>query len=699
MLKSQFEKSLDKATSHLLIELDWENALACCDSIRQGDTQPKIALALIKKKLISDNPHTVQHALMVLESMVKNCGAPLHEELTSDSFCETLHDLAKGTKHENIKFKVLELLQTWHTAFKGNSRHQSLSNLYDLMKMEGFKFPAIKENDAMFSITTAPKWSDGGHCHRCRAQFTLIQRKHHCRACGQVFCGACSSKTTTLPKLGIEKEVRVCDACYDSTNKSSTSKSSAKDTGLPSEYLNSSLSQQKQAPPRNTEDELKEEEDLQLALALSESEAEAKKQKSKQNTYTSYKETRPSEPAFNSAIKDEEEEVLNPELLKYLNRPLWESKATSNEKTRPTSPSAPSSVSSVPLQTNGTKTIKSLENGYVNNELEGFITRLRSQVEIFINRMKSNSSRGRSIANDTSVQTLFMNITAMHSKLLLYIKEHDDSRLHFERLQDKLTQVKDARAALDALREEHREKLRQEAEEAERLRQLQMAHKLEIMRKKKQEYLQYQRQLALQRVQEQEREMQIRQEQQKQQYMMGGIAPQQMMNMGFGYPQNQSAGPHMGVPYGQFHPGMMAQHQNPQTRPPLQNPQQGPFRAPMMMHDPQMMGPQQQMNHSFSGQGLSSIPPGMGQMGMQQGPLVSKQDQVSIPPNQGPQVLPNASQGMFQGPGMPMRMPQGQMMSSHQFQQPGAPPASPQVPQPQPEVKADPETAELISFD
>lgn len=96
----------------------------------------------------------------------------------------------------------------------------------------------------------------------------------------------------------------------------------------------------------------------------------------------------------------------------------------------------------------------------------------------------------RSIANDTSVQSLFMNITAMHSQLLRYIQEHDDRRIHFERLQDKLTQVKDARAALDSLREEHSEKLRREAEEAERQKQLQMMLKLEIMRKKKQEFLQ-----------------------------------------------------------------------------------------------------------------------------------------------------------------------------------------------------------------
>lgn len=43
--------------------------------------------------------------------------------------------------------------------------------------------------------------------------------QHHCRACGQVFCSQCSSRNCTLPKFGIEKEVRVCEACYNKVNK------------------------------------------------------------------------------------------------------------------------------------------------------------------------------------------------------------------------------------------------------------------------------------------------------------------------------------------------------------------------------------------------------------------------------------------------------------------------------------------------
>lgn len=134
-------------------------------------------------------------------------------------------------------------------------------------------------------------------------------------------------------------------------------------------------------------------------------------------------------------------------------------------------------------------------------------------------------------------------------RLLTYIKDMDDKRMWHEQLQDKLNQVKDSRAALDVLRQEHQEKLRRIAEEAERQRQMQMAHKLEIMRKKKQEYLQYQRQLALQRIQEQEREMLIRQEQQKAQYRMGS---QNFPYMPPGSAGQQGSPAHIPGPFNQF---------------------------------------------------------------------------------------------------------------------------------------------------
>lgn len=39
-------------------------------------------------------------------------------------------------------------------------------------------------------------------------------RKHHCRACGRVVCGACSSKKAKVPSKGFtDVAVRICDEC------------------------------------------------------------------------------------------------------------------------------------------------------------------------------------------------------------------------------------------------------------------------------------------------------------------------------------------------------------------------------------------------------------------------------------------------------------------------------------------------------
>uniref|UniRef100_A0A0K8TSJ0 Hepatocyte growth factor-regulated tyrosine kinase substrate n=1 Tax=Tabanus bromius TaxID=304241 RepID=A0A0K8TSJ0_TABBR len=542
---SAFEKNLENATSHLRLEPDWPSILLICDAIRQNDISAKQAFAAIKKKMTSPNPHTAFYALLVLESVVKNCGTPMHEEISTKESCEMFSSFIENTPHDNVRAKMLELIQTWAYAFRSSNKYQAIKDTMTILKAKGHNFPELKEADAMFTADTAPNWADGKVCHRCRVEFTFTQRKHHCRNCGQIFCAQCSSKQCPLPKFGIEKEVRVCDGCYSQLQKPNQTKPRSSETDLPTEYLNSSLAQQSQSPPRKSDQELKEEEELQLAIALSQSEAEQKNKPSA--THRLYqKSPSPEVPIVvstqNTATPSFEESAPDSELAKYLNRNYWEQRKT-NES--PASPSAPSPM----LQLNNTAQKLSGEDV----EIDEFAINMKSQVEIFVNRMKSNSSRGRSISNDSSVQTLFMNLTSLHSRLLSYIKNMDDKRMWYEQLQDKLTQVKDSRAALDVLRQEHVEKLRRIAEEQERIRQLQMAHKLEIMRKKKQEYLQYQRQLALQRIQEQEREMQMRQEQQKAQYRMGQStfpfmagqpnSPSHQLNAGygaFGYNANNS---------------------------------------------------------------------------------------------------------------------------------------------------------------
>lgn len=50
-------------------------------------------------------------------------------------------------------------------------------------------------------------------CQRCAVQFSLVQRRHHCRYCGACVCNDCSKRRWRLPQMGADPQ-RVCEACF-----------------------------------------------------------------------------------------------------------------------------------------------------------------------------------------------------------------------------------------------------------------------------------------------------------------------------------------------------------------------------------------------------------------------------------------------------------------------------------------------------
>ncbi|XP_033897261.2 hepatocyte growth factor-regulated tyrosine kinase substrate-like isoform X12 [Acipenser ruthenus] len=711
-----FERLLDKATSQLLLETDWESILQICDLIRQGDAQAKYAIGAIKKKLNDKNPHVALYALEVLESVVKNCGQTVHDEVASKQTMEELKDLLKQSE-PSVRNKILYLIQAWSHAFRNEPKYKVVQDTYQIMKVEGHVFPEFKESDAMFAAERAPDWVDAEECHRCRVQFGVMTRKHHCRACGQIFCGKCSSKYSSIPKFGIEKEVRVCEPCFEQLNKKAEGKA-AGSSELPPEYLTSPLSQQSQVvvggsmPPKRDEAALQEEEELQLAIALSQSEAEEKDRMRQKPTYSVYPKADPTpvtssappvstlytSPVNSSAPAAEE---IDPELARYLNRTYWEKKQEEVRKS-PT-PSAPVPVAepitiSQPVEAHPAPPINVVEqyqNGESDENHEQFLKALQNAVPTFLNRMKSNHMRGRSITNDSAVLSLFQSINNMHPQLLDLLNQLDEKRLYYEGLQDKLAQVRDARGALNALRDEHREKLRCAAEEAERQRQIQLAQKLEIMRQKKQEYLEMQRQLAIQRLQEQEKERQMRLEQQKQTIQMRA----QMPTFSLPYAQLQSlpaAGGVMYQPSGPTsYPGSV--EGSPMHTVYMNQPAQSgtaPYPGmPVPGTDPNMVGAYMYQTAASTGQTTQQ-----GQAVPTTNPAYSNYQPT---PTQGYQSVPSQSQNIPpisqppQSSGMgymgPQSVPMGyqpynmqNMMSALPGQDPNMPPQQPYIPGQQP---------------
>ena len=72
-------------------------------------------------------------------------------------------------------------------------------------------------------VRHTPAWVPDERVERCESPhcaklFSVTSRRHHCRHCGRVICGACAPRKMALPQLGYNKRVRVCQLCWSVLN-------------------------------------------------------------------------------------------------------------------------------------------------------------------------------------------------------------------------------------------------------------------------------------------------------------------------------------------------------------------------------------------------------------------------------------------------------------------------------------------------
>jgi growth factor-regulated tyrosine kinase substrate len=151
------------------------------------------------------------------------------------------------------------------------------------------------------TLVQPPEWTDSDVCMRCRTPFTFTNRKHHCRNCGNVFCGACSSKSIPLPHLGIMDPVRVDDGCHAKLTERSrgTPLSRVFDTPRPQRTL-----YQGSMEPRNARVEDSFDADLKRALEMSLDEAKG----NSSSGFVSQAQLQQSKPTNGTTKKQPEEE-------------------------------------------------------------------------------------------------------------------------------------------------------------------------------------------------------------------------------------------------------------------------------------------------------------------------------------------------------------------------------------------------------
>ncbi|XP_072372269.1 zinc finger FYVE domain-containing protein 16 isoform X2 [Scyliorhinus torazame] len=122
--------------------------------------------------------------------------------------------------------------------------YDSITHDYEEIASEGVDVTEQLTKEATVLGQNQPQWipdSEAPNCAKCQARFTFTKRRHHCRACGQVFCAACCNQKCKLQYLE-NKEARVCVVCYSSIQKAQAFKTMMSPTGpspnpnIPSEY-------------------------------------------------------------------------------------------------------------------------------------------------------------------------------------------------------------------------------------------------------------------------------------------------------------------------------------------------------------------------------------------------------------------------------------------------------------------------------
>eukprot|EP01091_Cochliopodium_minus_P011122 TRINITY_DN3094_c0_g1_i2.p1 TRINITY_DN3094_c0_g1~~TRINITY_DN3094_c0_g1_i2.p1 ORF type:complete len:1443 (+),score=516.66 TRINITY_DN3094_c0_g1_i2:125-4330(+) len=90
----------------------------------------------------------------------------------------------------------------------------TLQNFKDKKKTFGLK--TDKEDEFV-----APEWitdEESDSCMSCPTKFTFFVRRHHCRNCGKLVCGNCSSNRMKIQTISVN-QVRVCKECFTFNSK------------------------------------------------------------------------------------------------------------------------------------------------------------------------------------------------------------------------------------------------------------------------------------------------------------------------------------------------------------------------------------------------------------------------------------------------------------------------------------------------
>ncbi|KAL6942547.1 hypothetical protein ACO0QE_003726 [Hanseniaspora vineae] len=232
---SKFENLIEQATSETIPngEIDLIRSLEVSDIIKSKSLPTQQCLKILIKEINAANspPIDLNSQLSIwrlVEICFKNGGETFIKELFSNEFIKILEtSIAKAFEKDYESVELFDLLSQILYDMKNycedlnkiNYPYNNPAKIWNkLQDYEGVKFSydkLVKNDIKTFDSKQPADWVDADSCMICSTNFSMFNRKHHCRSCGGTFCQKHSSNFIPLLDLGILEAVRVCDNCFE----------------------------------------------------------------------------------------------------------------------------------------------------------------------------------------------------------------------------------------------------------------------------------------------------------------------------------------------------------------------------------------------------------------------------------------------------------------------------------------------------
>ncbi|KAM7207287.1 Autophagy-related protein 13 domain containing protein [Naviculisporaceae sp. PSN 640] len=124
-----YDEAINKATDENLTSEDWGAIMEVVDRVERDPNGSKEAVQSLIKRMAHRNANVQLYTLEVANALSQNCGKPMHRELSSRAFTESLLRLANDRNtHQQVKAKILERMKEWTDMFKSDP---DLGIMYD----------------------------------------------------------------------------------------------------------------------------------------------------------------------------------------------------------------------------------------------------------------------------------------------------------------------------------------------------------------------------------------------------------------------------------------------------------------------------------------------------------------------------------------------------------------------------------------